>query len=48
MTKEVKKRAVKVTPKVLMGNESKKYLDKIGFKMGWLDDLCRQVLCIPL
>tara|TARA_R110002020_G_scaffold48594_3_gene138389 strand:- start:1198 stop:1521 length:324 start_codon:yes stop_codon:yes gene_type:complete len=42
MTKEVKKRAVKVTPKVLMGNESKKYLDKIGFKMEWLDDLAKQ------
>ena len=42
MTKEVKKRAVKVTPKVLMGDESKKYLDKIGFKMEWLDDLAKQ------
>jgi hypothetical protein len=33
MTKEVKKRTVKVTPKVLIGDESKKYLDQIGFKM---------------
>jgi phenylalanyl-tRNA synthetase beta chain len=31
MTKEVTKRAVKVTPKVLIGEESKRYLDKIEF-----------------
>lgn len=42
MTKEVKKRTVKVTPKVLIGDESKKYLDQIGFKMKWLDDLTEE------
>jgi hypothetical protein len=42
MTKEVTKRAVKVTPKVLIGEESKRYLDKIEFQMSWLDDLAKE------
>ena len=42
MTEAVKKRAVKVTPKVLMPDDSKKFLDKIGFNLEWLDDLAKK------
>ena len=42
MTEAVKKRAVKVTPKVLMPDDSKKFLDKIGFNLEWLNDLAKK------
>jgi len=42
MTKEVKKRVAKATPKILIGDDSKKYLEKIGFKMEWLHDLAKE------
>ena len=42
MTKQVKKRAVKATAKVLVADSGKKFLDEKGFDMKWLDKLAEQ------
>jgi len=42
MTEEIKKRAVKVTPKILVPDSAKKFLKESGFEMSWLEDLAKE------